>query len=137
MQQIEPKYFWVDHFSTLLYVESRCVDYGGKLDLQHLRRWGDRGKYPTRLQDGVKVDGHDDFGCIDDMEAAGWLVNTGTGVNMLIRLTDLGWYIAGFLRRYAAEHQDVRYKVPKEVYLDLLKAYKPAQERPGVQSAAS
>ena len=26
-----------DHWTTLLYLESRCVDYGGKIDNQHMR----------------------------------------------------------------------------------------------------
>lgn len=94
---ISPELFGEDHYSTLLYVESRVVDNQGLLDHDHMRchpqrhpllagagrmagSFGaaDGSRYPTRLRRGP--DGqvqqqpeHDDYDCLDDLVAAGWL----------------------------------------------------------------
>jgi hypothetical protein len=77
-----------DHWSTLAYIECRCVDHGGKLRNANMRTdyqrhpllldrcgLGDpRGaKYPTRLADGSEQANHDDWDCLNDMAAAGLL----------------------------------------------------------------
>lgn len=102
-----------DHVSTLLYVENRCVDQGGKPAIEHMRcdparhpglaHRGSEGKpSPTRLAQGV-LENHDDWDCIDDFEAWGLLRNTGTGIHPVWKLTELGWAVAHALRRARAE----------------------------------
>lgn len=89
-----------DHLSTMLYIETRCVDHGGKLDMRHLRK--DGYEYPTRLGNGVNLSGHTDLNCIDDFETAGLIENVGTGINPLIKMTEKGWEYAHRLRRERA-----------------------------------
>lgn len=98
---IPPERWGKDHRSTLLYVETRCVDYGGKLDRRQLRIGSD--EHPTRLADGVDLAGHDDLDCIADFEAAGLLRNHGTGLHPAVSLTDTGWIVAGNMRREKAQ----------------------------------
>jgi len=111
---VVPMALWgKDHWSTLAYLETRVVDQAGKPDLRHLRcdprrhpglgNGQDGGAYPTRLNDGTTREHHDDWDCIDDMVAEGLVVWEGTGVNPVFRLTDLGWQVAGQLRRHTAE----------------------------------
>lgn len=110
--------FGRDHWSTLLYVETRCVDAGGVIDEKMRMRCdpdrhpehatlnaivlNDR-KYPTRLADGTNLDDHDDWDCLDDMAAAGWLIVGGTTQRPVITLTDEGWRKAAERRRHVAE----------------------------------
>lgn len=75
-----------DHWSTLAYVETRIVDHGGRLDLNHMRahprvhrafanaasREADTAS-PTRLNDDTTVDRHDDWSCVEDAVALGLL----------------------------------------------------------------
>lgn len=87
-----------DHNSTLLYAETRAVDYDGKLPEgdPHMRV---SREYPTRLHNSVQVHGHTDYDCLKDAEAAGFL----TYEYGVVRFTDEGWtYVAG-LRRQRAE----------------------------------
>ena len=111
---VAPARFGRDHHSTLLYIESRCVDHRGTVDFRNLRtnrvrhpgRYADMAwdtKYGTRLADGTVLPEHDDHDCIDDMIACGWIENRGTAVNPVYILTDLGWGAAGRLRREHAE----------------------------------
>lgn len=110
-----------DHWSLLLYVETRCVDYNGTLDFDHLRDKLGRGNhrphgykwkpdYGTRLK-GYFVEGgendkarqlkqHDDLDCLDDIEAAMLIKNIGTGMNPLITMTDLGYTYITQLRKH-------------------------------------
>lgn len=83
-----------DHWSTLAYLETRIVDYRGKIAHDHMRCHagrhplmhaakrrgrlfgsGDGSQYPTRLRDG-ELPNHDDYDCIDDMIAAGLVIAT-------------------------------------------------------------
>lgn len=94
---IEPARFGKDHYSTLLYVESRAVDHRGLLDHDRMRCHGlrhpvmlmakrrtiafgtdqaDGRRYPTLLRDGIEQPDHDDYDCLDDLLAAGWLTVT-------------------------------------------------------------
>lgn len=95
---VPPAEFGSDHYSTLLYVEHRAVDHRGYLSHDNMRCDGNlhpillmakrrtiafgteeanaAGRYPTRLRDGVERTGHDDYSCLDDMLAAGWLTVT-------------------------------------------------------------
>ena len=74
-----------DHWSTLAYIESRCVDHKGVLSNAHLRTNvgrhplfvargfgspGDGSRYPTRYKGG-ELDDHDDFDCLYDMVLSG------------------------------------------------------------------
>jgi hypothetical protein len=95
-EPIAPQRFGRDHYSTLLYVETCAVDCGGRLDHDRMRCDLDRhpvlaaaGAHsalfgevdghanPTRLRsvDGrtEEVADHDDYDCLDDLVAAGWL----------------------------------------------------------------
>jgi hypothetical protein len=87
-----------DHLSTLIYAETRAVDYNGHINDVHMRV--DR-KYPTRLNNGVTVAGHTDYDCLADAQAAGLLTFDGTTV----KLTDDGWAFVGKLRRARAEKE--------------------------------
>lgn len=115
-----------DHWSTLAYVETRCVDHDGKLDGDKMRcNWrlhrtligrmqlqaGMNGeKYPTRLRQG-DVLGHDDWSCLEDMVSAGLLTWTETvefpgvvfgGTTVTVNLTETGTAIAQQLRHHKA-----------------------------------
>lgn len=90
--------FWgKDHLSTLIYIETRCVDWDGHVDPDHMRE-GEA--YPTVLKGDAKLLCHDDWDCVDDLEAAGMLERVWTGA---FRLTDRGWYLVGCIRRHLAE----------------------------------
>lgn len=119
-----------DHWSTLAYVEARCVDHKGILSNAQLRvnarlhrefayvtPFGSAGrgdKYPTLLRDGAKADGHDDVSCIFDMHAEGLLAVRGRYRNgrrtvrfgsreMVVRLTPKGRKIVSALREHKAK----------------------------------
>lgn len=132
--------FGKDHWSTLAYIESCLVDKGGfqvgfdprmrqgrahfrvmRRDCarpQQSRTGADMGvtmdaKYSTRLRDGVVVDGHDDWHCVQDMVNAGLLgIPRGDGLVMPIaedvdpgvrlQLTALGQRVIGQLRAWKA-----------------------------------
>lgn len=109
--------FGRDHWSTLMYIETRAVDFRGIVDLEKMRTDPERHpeymtalkvmassgkKYPTRLAGGVDLPNHDDWDCVDDMEAAGFLVSIGTGTRPAYKLTDSGWAVASRLRQRRA-----------------------------------
>lgn len=90
---IKPFLWGSDHWTTFAYIETRCIDYGGVLNKEHMRtdvkrhlmlvgasrrRFGDdfggSKEYPTRLHGGLEIKDHDDWDCLLDMEAAGLLV---------------------------------------------------------------
>lgn len=119
---IPPEQWGRDHRSLLLYLETICVDHSGVVGFEngrgfsHMRcdatrhpyRGGDpyRGEHqpgPTRLADGTKLQDHDDWDCLDDLEAAGLVENVGTGANPVVKLTAAGWTEAHRLRRTRAE----------------------------------
>lgn len=113
---IPPERWGRDHFTTLLYVETVCVDGDGQPRAEKMRsepgrprrgKVGERafdppGRYPTRLKDG-DLFGHDDWDCVSDMEHAGLIEWGGTGLQPILKLTDYGWLVAGALRRARAE----------------------------------
>ena len=103
-----------DHWSTLLYVETVCVDHDGQLErrrmrvdrrlhplLAHIEKDQDS-TCPTRLANGVELDRHDDYNCLEDMEVVG-LLEVVSSINGLVRLTDLGWKVAAAARKFRAE----------------------------------
>lgn len=116
-----------DHWSTFAYIETRCVDNEGVPNREHMRcdpkthpgltnsaNLSLPGPAsPTRLKGyfvkrtqgiGHDIDptqslpGHDDWSCCDDAESAGLMINIGTGINPVFKLTDLGRQIADQLR---------------------------------------
>jgi hypothetical protein len=87
-----------DHRTTMLYLESRAVDYGGRIDPRMMRTGHD---FPTRLFNGDQLTGHDDWDCLNDAIAEGLLVE-GLGT-VGVKLTDKGWEYAGNVRRLKAE----------------------------------
>lgn len=114
---IPPELWGKDHFSTLVYIESVCVDGRGvpkaakmRTGPGRLRRGdtsgppGDYGgeEYPTRLGNGVSLYNHDDWDCVDDMIEVGLVVAHGTGLNPVFDLTPAGWMVAGMVRRHLA-----------------------------------
>ncbi len=87
-----------DHWSTLAYVEARCVDHDGYIGNENMRTCprhpqfagrfvpskqkamrgtpGDSRvttEYPTRIVGGLSIAPHDDWDCLRDMEDAGML----------------------------------------------------------------
>lgn len=114
--------FGRDHYSLLLYVESRCVDNAGIPAAVSMRCnvkrhpglgtgssvavWRD--EWSTRLRGGKRAKGHDDWDCFADMAAVGWVCNIGTGVNPKWYLTEVGWCMAHLVRRWKAAGNQVK-----------------------------
>ena len=88
-----------DHWSLFAYVETRCVETGGKLEPAHMRRGTES---PTRLKTR-EIDNHNDFDVLDDLEFHGLAVNRGSGINPLMELTAKGWEMASRLRQWKAQ----------------------------------
>ncbi len=110
-----------DHWSTFAYVETRCVDYRGNLDKDHMRTNPQRHpamvgprvamlekaspsstfEYPTRIKSGTEPE-HDDWDCFYDIERAGLVEDKGTGLFPVAVLTTRGKEIAAKLRAHKA-----------------------------------
>lgn len=124
MKNIPIEEWGKDHWSLLLYVETRCVDYNGTLDFSHLRDKLGRGTRPmgykwSNYEDGTRLKGyflpdgtkdksrqlkdHDDLDCLDDLEFAGLVENVGTGMNPLITMKDKGYDFIRDLRKHKAD----------------------------------
>ena len=129
MRKITPKDFGKDHWSLLAYIETRCVDYKGILDVAHLRvrnpaissprmpfgrpEW--KPEYGTRLSgyfnkedNGIvnkerQIPDHDDLDCADELEEAGYIENMGTGLNPAYKMTKFGNQVAALLRQHKAD----------------------------------
>lgn len=102
--KIKIKDWGKDHWSTLMYVETRVVDHDGLLDPRHMR--GHREgweQYPSRLRSGVELYGHNDFDCVEDMIAEGLVERDGP----VVLLTDRGWALASDLRRWKASGKGI------------------------------
>lgn len=138
---IQPGLWGKDHWTTLGYLETRCVDHGGRLLRDHMRtdtrrhpllvgdtqRRVDFGpeKYPTRLFGGAALPDHDDWDCLEDLEAAGLITidrrtypqghlavppgargKIGGDIhrkwNPMVALTELGARVSGLLRAHKA-----------------------------------
>ena len=111
--------FGKDHWSTLAYIETRCVDHDGYPDHRHMRTDTDRhpglgapylarmvpqgtAKYPTRLKGGDELHDHDDWDCAYDLEAAGLIEVKGTGIMPWFRITARGRLVVASLRAHKA-----------------------------------
>lgn len=99
---IPPSSWGKDHRTTLLYAETRAVDYGGQLSDPQMRV--DR-RYPTRLAGGVTVVAHTDYDCLRDAEAAGFVKLHGDEPSMVVEFTEPGWQYVWAMRREIAERQ--------------------------------
>lgn len=116
-----------DHWSLLAYVECVCVDKGGVIAFDKMRvnpethpllssgpsRW--KPEYCTRLAGffefeeradtekaiaaGYAISGHDDWDCLDDLEAAG-LVEVVSLTQGWVKMTDSGQVMANKLRNH-------------------------------------
>lgn len=124
--------FGKDHWYTFAYAETCCVDGKdgiGRLALARMRcnaekrsmmaanmRWAPR--YGTRLMGffdfadrddpakaeaaGLQLLAHDDWDCLDDLEAAGF-IEVLTITNGMVRMTELGFKVSAALRQHKAE----------------------------------
>ena len=61
-----------------------------------------RGDPARAIADGFMVDGHDDWDCLDDLEAAGYLEVLSLS-NPAVQLTPLGIEVAAKLRKHKAQ----------------------------------
>lgn len=109
---IPPAEWGHDHYSTLAYIETVCVDNKGRINAVKMR--SDGKTYPTRLREGKEEPDHSDWDCLRDMEAAGLLTfgrvdhaelrrRKPSQVRVLshdVELTDLGYEVAGRLRTH-------------------------------------
>ena len=108
--------FGKDHWSAFAYAECCCVDNGGGLDNMRLRinqsrhpvggnpygnpSW--KPEYGTRVKGGdIPDENHDDIDCLDDLEKVG-LIEQGTMVNPVVKLTKKGYEVAAQLRKHKA-----------------------------------
>lgn len=129
---ITPQKFGKDHWSLLAYIEDRCVhgdDGIGKLSRIRLRcnpkthptqscgnPWSPN--YATRLKGffqfderndlvkacnaGLQVHEHDDWDCVDDLEAAGY-IEILSMINGYVSMTELGQSTVASLRKHKAD----------------------------------
>lgn len=110
-----------DHWSTLAYIETRIVDYGGIPDKKHMRchnrihphfahiqqdEYSGSLVIPTRLANGKQLHLHDDWCCLWDAVDAGLIECKGTGLNPVFSLTKDGYKIAAALRSHRANGQN-------------------------------
>ena len=108
--------FGKDHWSTFAYAECCCVDDKGRLNNVRLRinrnkhpvgghAYGNpswKPEYGTRIKGGGIPDpDHDDIDCLDDLEEVG-LLEQGTMVNPVVKLTEKGMEVAAKLRQHKA-----------------------------------
>lgn len=96
MTAVAPHDWGKDHHSTMLYLETRAVDYKGQIRSTSMR--SDGNAYPTFCKT-YHLKGHNDWDCLADLATAGLLTFEG-GV---VTLTEEGWVYAMGLRRARAE----------------------------------
>lgn len=103
--------FGKDHWSTFAYAETCAVDHGGRLELRRLRMNSNKrpvgnggmwlpscGSYVKGKRDPE----HDDWDCLEDLEAEGLLEMIGTIINPAVKLTKKGYAVASSLRMHKA-----------------------------------
>jgi len=146
--------FGKDHWSLVGYVGCRVSSNDGILGFEHMRCHPDRhphylgyrratfgpgwsadystriaGYFETEDEDRLnyRLDDHDDWDCLQDLEAAGLIEIRGTGLQPFVVMTDYGFKIEARLRKHKArggsfnnfhkvfmdEHADL--KRPKEL----------------------
>ncbi len=73
-------------------------------------------KYPTRLKGGIELPNHDDWDCIEDLEAAGLMKWQGTGINPIFELTERGWKVFKALTDFKNKGGTfATFEIPKEL----------------------
>lgn len=112
--------FGKDHWSTLAFVETRCVDYKGVLDQDKMRcnlnrhaafagpvqrrslimQWQEN--WGTRLSDGTMLSDHDDWDCLIDLAKVGYIeiIDIDSAV---VKMTPAGLEVVQKLRIYRTE----------------------------------
>lgn len=114
-ERVEMARWGRDHWSLLLYLETRCVDHQGTIGFVHMRCDVSRhpffavnhhivgdAKYPTRLVGGAELKDHDDWDCFYDLEKEGLIEDIGTGINPMVKMTQKGLKLAAELRALKA-----------------------------------
>ena len=104
-KKIKVSDFGKDHWSLFAYVETRCVDYNGKLDRKHMRE--DGWEHPTRLKGYFEdkenpertLKGSSDLNCLKDLENEGF-IRIIPNLPDTIELTEEGYKIIGLLRKH-------------------------------------
>jgi len=103
-----------DHWSVFVYIEDLAVNGRGFAVPDHRRMRTiqkkhpgmgnhlDASEFPTILKKG-KIKNHDDWDCVEDIISAGLLMNEGTGINPVYKLTERGKEIASQLRIHKQE----------------------------------
>lgn len=149
---IEPTRWSKDHWSCLLFLETVIVDHRGvfsdrlRMSMRtnpethpaygywlhdHPRwqaEWGTRVFYSDVATTMVRSDQHDDWDCLEDMEAAGLLVNRGSGMNPVLRLTDRGVRLHGMVRTHRADGKKlVEFRLSPELWDGLVRIYDQAE----------
>ncbi len=117
MENCKLETFGKDHLSLLIYVESRCVDSNGVLEIAHLRvnstthpllagnayftreTWTEQNG--TRLNTGERLADHDDIDCLDDLDNAG-LIEIISLINGFMSMTDKGNELVSKIRSFKA-----------------------------------
>jgi len=115
---IRPVLWGKDHWSTLAYIETLCVDgmtgsparnrmrcdldiHPGLASTAAMNEPDKR--YPTRLVAELSLFGHDDWSCAEDAEAAGVIDIDGTGINPHYTMTEAGCEVVARLRKHKAD----------------------------------
>ncbi len=112
MQKIERSRWGKDHWTTFAYLCQCVIDHGGILDADKMRTDRDihpveysakrhqsmlieGARYPTRLNDGESIVGHDDWSCVKDFIEDGLVTRIFLENHKLDRfeLTDEGWLL--------------------------------------------
>jgi len=104
-----------DHWSTMLYLESRAVDNKGIIENAQMRCHRSLhpefahidGTCPTRLRGGRVLSHHDDWSCLEDIVFAGLVYAEVEDIErrpkrVRVSFTPLGWLIAQELRKHRA-----------------------------------
>ena len=122
--RIAPEKWGRDHWGLLAFCECRAVDNKGELDrdklrcnetthaimegaTQHMYRMTWKPEWGTVLQDGTLLEKHDDWDCLDDLEAAG-LLKIESLATCTISMTELGVLVAHAARTHRAQHHQYR-----------------------------
>lgn len=96
---VEMERWGKDHWSLLGYLYTLAMD--GKHEVDERRMRGDGAAYPTRLRHGEEARDHDDWNCMEDLEAAG-LINFISRVNGFFAFEERGLKLAAKLAQHKA-----------------------------------
>lgn len=107
---IHPSMWGKDHFSTLVYAETRLIDFDGKINNAHMRTDMDLHpelvhtslpeKYPTVLYDGTLTNNHDDWSCLRDFCAFDFIEVYQSGSVVVVTFLDKGYDLVYKIRKH-------------------------------------